>query len=57
MLLDQFEQCRAALADDHERVTLLDGKDHDAVTALREMASSLVKVAYEIEAMTAMPRR
>ena len=53
MLVNQLDECRAALADDCEMVTLGDGKLHDAIGELRRTAHSLTKVANEIVAMTA----
>ena len=52
MLIDQLEKCRAAVADDREKVTLLDGKTHNAIAVLRETATGLAEVADEIVAMT-----
>jgi hypothetical protein len=54
MLLDQLEQCRVAITEDCETVTLLDGEEHDAVSMLRETAGSIVKAANEIAASVEM---
>jgi hypothetical protein len=48
MLLDQLDQCQLAVAHDCETVTLLDGKEHDAVPMLRETAGSIAKAADEL---------
>ena len=53
MLLGQLERCCAAVADDCEMVTLLDGNVRNAVDELRTTASSLAKVANEIADMAA----